>query len=399
MTSSYKKLGDYIKEVNVKNTDLSVTNLIGVSIEKKFIKSVANIIGTDMSNYKLITKNQLACKLMSVGRDEKLPVDLYLENEASLISSAYYVFEPKDKNELLPEYLKMWLFRSETDRYVGYVSGGDVRGGISWDTFCEIPIKIPTPEQQQQLVNEYHTLQKRIDLNNQLIATLEQTAQTIYKQWFVEGIDLENLPEGWEIKKLQDFCDIKGGKRLPKGEELNDNKNGNPYIKVADMTKKKFVVLNNSFQYVADDIQKSISRYIVQNGDIIISIVGTIGLVNIIDSSLDEANLTENCYRLTNFKTVHSDYIYYYLISPLGKQEIELRTVGGVQGKLPMYNVQSLPIVLPNEDLLEKFEKSLNPINKSQAVLTKENQKLEELKELLLGKMAKVEGKLETIEN
>jgi type I restriction enzyme S subunit len=207
----------------------------------------------------------------------------------------------------------------------------------------------------------------------------------------VEGIDLENLPEGWEIKKLSDFCEIKGGKRLPKGEELNNEKKGNPYIKVADMTKDKFVVLNDSFQFVSNEIQKSISRYIVQSGDIIISIVGTIGLVNIIDSTLLNANLTENCYRLTNFKMVHSDYLYYYLVSPFGRKEIESRTVGGVQAKLPMYNVQSLPIVLPKKDLLQKFEKTLNPINDLQNTLTKENHKLAELKELLLSKLATVE--------
>ena len=240
MQSNYKRLGDYIKEVSIKNTDLKVNNLIGVSIDKKFIRSVANTIGVDMSTYKIIQKSQLACKLMSVGRDEKLPVDLYVEEEPSLVSSAYYVFEPIDSNVLMPEYLKMWLFRSETDRFVGYVSGGDVRGGISWDTFCDIPIKVPAIEKQQEIVNEYHTIQKRINLNYQLIAKLEETAQTIYKQWFVEGIDLQNLPVGWKTKVLSEIASIKGGKRLPKGEELNDLKLGRPYIKVADMKKTKY---------------------------------------------------------------------------------------------------------------------------------------------------------------
>jgi type I restriction enzyme S subunit len=124
MLSNYKRLGDYIQEVNIRNTDLKIDKLIGVSMEKKFISSVANIVGTDMSVYKVIKKKQLACKLMSVGRDEKLPVDLYLDDEPAIISSAYYVFEPKSEEVLLPEYLKMWLFRTETDRYVGYISGG-----------------------------------------------------------------------------------------------------------------------------------------------------------------------------------------------------------------------------------------------------------------------------------
>jgi type I restriction enzyme S subunit len=389
MQSNYKRLGDYIKEVSIKNTDLKVNNLIGVSIDKKFIKSVANTIGVDMSTYKIIQKNQLACKLMSVGRDEKLPVDLYVEEEPSLVSSAYYVFEPIDSNVLMPEYLKMWLFRSETDRFVGYVSGGDVRGGISWETFCDIPIKVPAIEKQQEIVNEYHTIQKRINLNYQLIAKLEETAQTIYKQWFVEGIDLQNLPVGWKTKVLSEIASIKGGKRLPKGEELNDLKLGRPYIKVADMKKTKYLVLNDKFQYVSNDIQSLISRYIINSGDLIISIVGTIGMINIIDDSLNNANLTENCFKINGFKLINANYLYHYLNSEIGKRVIEERTVGGVQGKLPMYNVESMPILIPEENLLHRFNIIIDKIDKTTLNKIKENQKLEELKELLLGRMVR----------
>jgi type I restriction enzyme S subunit len=213
----------------------------------------------------------------------------------------------------------------------------------------------------------------------------------------VEDIDFENLPNEWAMKSLSDFCDIKGGKRLPKGNELNNEKDGNPYIKVADMEKSKFVVLNDTFQYVSKDTQKSISRYIVQTGDIIISIVGTIGLVNMVDNSLNNANLTENCYRLTNFKEVQLNYLYYYLNSPIGKREIESRTVGGVQAKLPMYNVQKLPIVLPDKNLLDKFEAALKPINDLQNSTTRENYKLLEIKNLLLARMTKVESEIETL--
>ena len=326
---------------------------------------------------------------MSVGRDEKLPVDLYVEEEPSLVSSAYYVFEPIDSNVLMPEYLKMWLFRSETDRFVGYVSGGDVRGGISWETFCDIPIKVPAIEKQQEIVNEYHTIQKRINLNYQLIAKLEETAQTIYKQWFVEGIDLQNLPVGWKTKVLSEIASIKGGKRLPKGEELNDLKLGRPYIKVADMKKTKYLVLNDKFQYVSNDIQSLISRYIINSGDLIISIVGTIGMINIIDDSLNNANLTENCFKINGFKLLNANYLYHYLNSEIGKRVIEERTVGGVQGKLPMYNVESMPILIPEENLLHRFNIIIDKIDKTTLNKIKENQKLEELKELLLGRMVR----------
>jgi len=388
MRSNYNPLGKYIQPVVGRNNDLGDLPLVGLSIQKKFIPSIANTIGTDMSTYRIIEENQFAYGPLTSRNGDKITIALFNDYEKALISQAYIPFEVKDTNELDPEYLMMWFRRSEFDRYARFKSHGSAREIFDWEEMCNTLLPISSITKQHEIVKEYNVIQNRIALNQQLIQKLEETAQTIYKQWLVEGIDLENLPEGWKIKKLSDFCDIKGGKRLPKGEELNNEKNGNPYIKVADMTKDKFVVLNESFQFVSNDIQKSISRYIVQAGDIIISIVGTIGLVNIVDRTLQNANLTENCYRLTNFKVVHSDYLYYYLVSPFGKREIESRTVGGVQAKLPMYNVQSLPIVLPNKDLLQIFEKSLTPINDLQNSLTRENQKLSELKDLLLSKLA-----------
>ena len=392
MRSSYKPLGKYIQPVVGRNNELGDIPLMGLSIQKKFIPSIANTIGTDMSTYRIIEKNQFAYGPVTSRNGDKITIALFNDFDKALISQAYVPFEVKDVNELDPEYLMMWFRRPEFDRYARFKSHGSAREIFDWEEMCNTLLPVPHIDKQREIVKEYNTVQKRINLNNQLIQKLEETAQAIYREWFVEGIDLENLPEGWEIKKLSDFCDIKGGKRLPKGEELNNEKNGKPYIKVADMTKDKFVVFNESFQFVSSDIQKSISRYIVQTGDIIISIVGTIGLVNIVDSTLQNANLTENCYRLTNFKVVHSDYLYYYLISPFGKKEIESRTVGGVQAKLPMYNVQSLPIVLPKKELLQKFEKSLSPINDLQNTLTKENHKLSELKDLLLSKLATIEN-------
>jgi type I restriction enzyme S subunit len=397
MKSSYKRLGDYIHEVNNRNKELNKIPLLGVSITKKFISSIANIVGTDMSTYKLIAKNQFAYGPVTSRNGDKISIALSDEHENAMVSQAYTVFDVNDANEVLPEYLMMWFRRTEFDRYCRFKSHGSAREIFDWNEMCDILLPIPSPEKQREIVKEYHVIQNRIALNNQLIGKLEETAQTIYKQWFVEDIDFENLPNEWAMKSLSDFCDIKGGKRLPKGNELNNEKDGNPYIKVADMEKSKFVVLNDTFQYVSKDTQKSISRYIVQTGDIIISIVGTIGLVNMVDNSLNNANLTENCYRLTNFKEVQLNYLYYYLNSPIGKREIESRTVGGVQAKLPMYNVQKLPIVLPDKNLLDKFEAALKPINDLQNSTTRENYKLLEIKNLLLARMTKVESEIETL--
>ena len=282
MISSYKRLGDYIQEVNIRNKDLKQYPLLGVSIRKEMMTSIANTVGTDMSTYKIIQKNQFAYGPVTSRNGDKISIALSCEEKA-LLSQAYVVFETN--NELLPEYLMMWFRRPEFDRYARYKSHGSAREIFDWQEMSEVMLPIPSVEKQQEMVNEYHTIQNRINLNNQLIAKLEETAQTIYKQWFVEGIDLQNLPVGWKTKVLSEIASIKGGKRLPKGEELNDLKLGRPYIKVADMKKTKHLVLNDKFQYVSNDIQSLISRYIINSGDLIISIVGTIGMINIITRS------------------------------------------------------------------------------------------------------------------
>ena len=390
MKSSYKRLGNYIQEVNKRDTDKKVTKLLGVSIRKVLMPSIANIIGTDMSTYKIIQKNQFAYGPVTSRNGDKISVALLEEYNEAIVSQAYTVFEIIDKNELLPEYLMMWFRRPEFDRYARFKSHGSAREIFGWDEMCDTELPIPSIEKQKGIVKEYHILVDRIALNNQLITKLEETAQAIYKQWFVEEIDFENLPEGWRFLKLVECSSIKGGKRLPKGDELNDFKIGRPYIKVADMKKTKFLVLNSKFQYVSDEIQTQISRYTVNTNDVIISIVGTIGMVNIIDKSLNNANLTENCMKINNIEFVNAKFLYHYLNSEIGKRVIEESTVGGVQGKLPLYNIQSIPVLIPTCEVFEKFNSVIELIDSKLIIKVLENQKLEELKDLLLAKMTKV---------
>lgn len=151
----------------------------------------------------------------------------------------------------------------------------------------------------------------------------------------------------WKEVRLGDVCEIKGGKRLPKGVNLITQKNSHPYIRVRDLGKSKTIELNSSYEYVDEITQKQIQRYITQKGDILISIVGTIGLIAIVGGSLDGANLTENCVKLVKLDKIDSEYLYYYLKSPFGQQNISRGTVGAVQAMLPIKNIQDFSIICP----------------------------------------------------
>ncbi|WP_313097386.1 restriction endonuclease subunit S [Empedobacter sp.] len=230
---SYKKIGDLIQLVDVRNKDLSITHLVGLTINKKFIPSVANTIGTDMSNYKIIRKNQFACSTMQVRRDKKMPVALLKEFDVAILSQAYPVFEVIDEKELLPEYLMLWFSRSEFDREACFHAVGGVRGSLEWEDFCNMELPVPSIEKQREIVAQYQAVANKIKVNEQICEKLEATAQTLYKQWFVDfefpneegqpykssggamvyNQELEKeIPEGWEVKSLNELTlDTLGG--------------------------------------------------------------------------------------------------------------------------------------------------------------------------------------------
>ena len=181
-----------------------------------------------------------------------------------------------------------------------------------------------------------------------------------------------------ETVKLGDVAIVKGGKRLPKGTNLITTPNSHPYIRVRDLNNQSTLELNDDFEYVDDETQKSISRYIVEAGDIVLSIVGTIGLVAIIGESLHKANLTENCVKLTQLDGVDRDYLYYFLKSGLGQAEIAKGTVGAVQAKLPIKNIQNIDVILPDIETQKRISSILRSIDDKISTNQKINDNLQQ---------------------
>ena len=213
--ATYQRLGDYIREVDVRNKDLKVTRLVGLTIDKAFIPSVANVIGTDLSNYKVIQKEQFACSLMQVSRDGKMPVAMFDDDMPAIMSPAYPMFEVTDTTKLLPQYLMMWFSRKEFDREASFYAVGGVRGSLTWEDFCDMTLPIPPIARQREIVSEYKMLADRIRLNNSMISTLESTAQALYRKMFVDNIDKDNLPTGWLHNIcIDDVLDFKYGTTL-----------------------------------------------------------------------------------------------------------------------------------------------------------------------------------------
>ena len=359
--AEYKRLGEYIREVNVRNRELKVTNLLGVNLSKQFFPSIANIIGTDLSKYKIIEKGQFGCKFMSVGRDGILPISLMQDDKPAIISSAYYVFEIKDQKVMLPEYLMMWLRRPEFDRQLWFYSGGDVRGGVNYDDFCEMPIAVPSITRQREIVSEYETLTNRIRLNNQIIQNLEATAQALYRKTFVDNIDKENLPEGWRMGTLGEVATFKYGKLADKHTKSDRY----PYPVFSG-----YAVTGYTDEYTL----KEPTIVIIARGD-----AGT----GRICMSPKECFLSNLAIAIETKDVLIKDYLYYHL---LDSDTMSLRS-GSAQAQITINNVEPFEIMIPTKEVCMDFAQKVETLYQAILIKKQEIEKLTELQSLLLAKM------------
>ena len=357
MTDSYQRLGDYIREVDVRNRDLEVTNLIGLTIDKSFIPSVANVIGTDLSKYKVIREKQFACSLMQVSRDGRMPIAMLEEKEA-IMSPAYPMFEVADTTKLLPEYLMMWFSRKEFDREASFYAVGGVRGSLTWEDFCNLKIPIPSIEQQQKIVSEYEAVTRRIRLNEQIIAKLEETAQALYRKMFVDGIDKEHLPKGWRVGTLGEVADF-------------------AYGKMPDKTSRGSIPIFSGYGIVG---YTSIPMYEKQL--IVVIARGDAGSGKIV--------LSPNVFYLTNLAIsilLKDDNMKFYLYYHLLNSDTSTLRSGSAQAQVTINSLCSYEILMPSNDYYKEFDKLILPINKQKQTLLTENIKLTELQSLLLAKI------------
>lgn len=378
MKSNYRRIGENIRLVDERNKGLQVQQLLGLSISKQFIPSVANIIGTDMENYKIIRRNQFACSTMQVRRDKKMPIALLQEVDEAIISQAYPIFEVKDVKELLPEYLMMWFTRSEFDREACFHAVGGVRGSLEWEDFENLQLPIPHIDKQREIVKEYNTIQNRIAINQQLIQKLEETAQAIYREWFVDGIDVENLPEGWRVGNLTSIANYLNGLAMQKYPA--ETEEYLPVLKIRELTQGCFD--SNSDKGSLDTPEE----YVIKNGDVIFSWSGTL--------KVDIWSGGNGALNQHLFKVYSEKYPkwFYYLCTKHHLAEF-IRIAEGKAtslGHIKREHLVEAQVLIPTDEELKNMSSLMNPIFENLEIKQLENQKLTELKALLLSKLATV---------
>ncbi|WP_152184545.1 restriction endonuclease subunit S [Sulfurimonas indica] len=389
MKSNYKPIGEFIQLVDNRNSELKNLPLIGVTVNKKFIPSVANTVGTNMKNYKLIKKNQFACSLMQVRRDGKIPVAL-MEDEEAIISQAYPVFEIIDTNKLLPQYLMMWMSRSEFDREACFYAVGGVRGSLEWEDFCAMQLPVPSIEKQREMVKEYKTITDRIKLNEQLNKKLEETAQAIYKEWFVDfefpnkdgkpyksnggemvycdELDME-IPVEWNYTELTKLSDITAGGDKPTNVTHVQSNNFNIPIYANSTEKEGLYGFTNQAKITKKAITISARGAII--GYTVLRLSPFVPIVRLIVIVPKKEELTNYLYETVKNFTFHNE--------------------SSAQGQLTVPSISLYKILKPNSRTLKKFQNLTNVL-----INIKENHKFEidylkKFKAVLLSKMATIQ--------
>lgn len=384
MEKGYKILGNYIRLVDERNRNLAITKLLGVSINKKFIPSIANIVGTDLSNYKIVRTGQFAYGPVTSRNGEKISI-AYLDEEDCIISSSYTVFEVENKEELDPEYLMLWFSRPEFDRYARYKSHGSVREIFDWNELCMVELPVPDIEKQRKIVKAYKTLTDRIALKQQINDNLANTEQAI----LVETV-INNHTVPTALGDLVDFIDGDRGKNYPTFDEFTST-GYCLFLNASNVTSTGFNFDNCMF--VSEEKDKLMNKGHLSPYDIVLTSRGTLGNVALYDKHIKYENVRINSGMLIirpKTKRLSPYFIYALLKSSYMKAAIERFKSGSAQSQLPIKDLQKITFEIPESDtVLVALDRQFLAVEESISINNNEIGNLKELSNVLLAELSR----------
>ena len=366
----YKSIDELVERIDDRNSDGKISTLIGVSIDKCFINSVANINGTDLTKYKIIRRDDFAVSLMQVSRDSKIPIARLKDYDQAIMSPAYPIFRVRDTSVILPEYLEMWFMRPEFDREAAFIAVGGVRGSMPWEEFAKMRLPVPSLEKQHQVVRAYQIVADRIAIKRRINDNLLATAQAVYKAWFVEYKPFGgNCPISWRVGSVDEIAEFFDSMRKPLSSlERADMARIYPYygaVSIVDYVDDyifdgEYLLLSEDGIYVVDDSGHPLLQHII----------GKFWANNHAHVLKGKAGFTE-------------DSLYLFLsntnMSPI--------VTGAAQPKINQANLKSFPITIPDSEVLDRFNSIVRPLFDRKLNNEKEIRKLETIRELLLSRL------------
>ena len=389
MKSNYEPLGKHIRLVDYRNSEEVTSTVLGISIDKEFMPSVANVIGTDLSRYKLISKGLFACNPMHVGRDERLPIALYEKDNAAIVSPAYFMFEIIDRDVLNEEYLMMWLRRPEFDRECWFMTDGSVRGGITWDDLCRIKLPVPSYARQCEIVESYRAITNRIALKRAENDNLEATIQAAFDKAFHDaGVSLpetiikqNKVPQGWTDATVGDFASVQTG---PFGSQLHNEdyvESGTPIITVEHMDGK--YIAHRNLPLVSQNDVDRLRKYDLHTGDIVFSRVGSVDRAVMVSQHEDGWLFSGRCLRVRPYDPNTGSYFLWWFNQPVIRQLVTASAVGATMPSINTSILNSIRIVFPQKDIVTQFCKMADGLIEIIATNLEEIRKLNDAREYI----------------
>ena len=375
MKEGYQILGKYIHIVDERNRDLSITNLLGVSIEKKFIPSIANIVGTDLSNYKIVRTGQFAYGPVTSRNGDKISI-AYLDSDDCIISSSYTVFEVMDRDNLDPEYLMLWFSRPEFDRYARYKSHGSVREIFDWNELCTVELPVPTIDKQREFVKAYKTITDRIALKRKINDNLESQAIAIYHSIFDEQSD-------WAPGYISDFGEVVGGATPSKDISEYFCPDGIVWLTPKDLTStgKKFIYKGETD--ITKNAYRSCSAKLMPKGTVLLTSRAPVGCVAIAMTDLCTNQGFKSIVPKDEFGTA---FVYYFLKE--NRRLIESHSSGTTFMEISGNVLKSIPVAIPPKELTQEFTQLCQSIFSCQQQIEAEITKLTEMQHTMVSQIS-----------
>ena len=388
MKEGYRLLGDFIQPVDERNRDLKVDYLLGVSISKQFIPSIANIVGTDLSSYKIVRTGQFAYGPVTSRNGEKISIAL-LRDKDCIISSSYTVFEVVNKNALDPEYLMLWFSRPEFDRYARYMSHGSVREIFDWDELCKVELPVPSIDKQRSIVKAYQTITERIELKRRINDNLEATIQVAFDKAFHDaGVSLpetiikqNKVPQGWTDATVGDFASVQTG---PFGSQLHNEdyvESGTPIITVEHMDGK--YIAHRNLPLVSQNDVDRLRKYDLHTGDIVFSRVGSVDRAVMVSQHEDGWLFSGRCLRVRPYDPNTGSYFLWWFNQPVIRQLVTASAVGATMPSINTSILNSIRIVFPQKDIVTQFCKMADGLIEIIATNLEEIRKLNDAREYI----------------
>ena len=346
MKEGYRLLGDFIRQVDVRNTDGKEENLLGVSVQKLFIPSIANTVGTDFTKYKVVKRGQFTYIPDTSRRGDKIGIALLTDYDEGLVSNIYTVFEVKDENELLPEYLMLWFSRPEFDRYARFKSHGSVREIMDWDEMCKVELPVPSIDKQRSIVKAYQAITERIELKRRINDNLAAQMRAYFKEYTANNASITG--------KLKDYSVMQYGYT----ETATTEPVGPKFLRITDIAQN--YIDWNGVPYCPIS-EENHEKYVLSGGDVVVARTGaTVGYAKMVGRNIPDSVFASFLVRI---RPIDDEYRYYFGLAITSAEFLNFVQTNAGGSAQPQANPPLLgefELSIPNKQSLPEFNTKIS---------------------------------------